>query len=713
MSQLKKNLQVLLVDDDTSYANPIKKYMERVCFKEVHLAKDYETGLESIKNNTYHINFLDMEIPNPIGENNLGGLYLLREMRKINPSGVYIILTGHGIDFARETLYEGADLYITKAEWESELTFAFVDEAVKKAKVNFELDIAFSDDKIERYFHGLIINLPTLGGERRDINFEDMTTLQQNDINIQFELLLMRFFYRNNKVILRKFISGFSGSRTALVCADGRYPLVAKYGDKNTLTREISNYENYVDGYIRWHATAKQDKPLESTNLGLNIYSVQGDVEPEKLMSGIIPKISTFEDFYRDHNSNEIRDFLETLFKINCKKWYTEEVETLLKPFATTYRKALKLTTSSLNTVEDCLEIKEIKRIFEINTNKGIGNPIIHARHQNPSMFTQYCRTHGDLNARNIIVQDGKPFLIDFSHTGYGPIYRDLVKMEASIKFELLKEEDLEARFEMENILLNNDDIFEVDVEIEKMSLEIEKAYLSISTLRQLAKEISPLPFNKEAYFLGLYYTTLKNCDYLAGDNKKNTKLAHALISAGMICKRLLDEGIFEELLENESLLFSDDPLAPEEMTRIRLPDILEAIREIRDKQDMEKKKFNQLYEMAYLYFSDYEGFKDQVKGKSWRVWHLKKGYHTKNAMLELENVLSEKGISLSQFGIDIIKISAEILEWIQKKSILANPDEISNCKKGYSEPILVNDICLINCEYSDGCEVKINQRLL
>jgi hypothetical protein len=142
--------------------------------------------------------------------------------------------------------------------------------------------------------------------------------------------------------------------------------------------------------------------------------------------------------------------------------------------------------------------------------------------------------THGDLNGRNILIHEGKPWPIDFYHTGPGHLLRDFVKLESCIKFELMETESPEALRQFEDVL-NMPYPPEADLSFAYHwnPEDLIKAYRVITHLRELAVREAKASWTqiRDEYYIGLFYQTLAVLQYSIREARKK----HALLSANKI----------------------------------------------------------------------------------------------------------------------------------------------------------------------------------
>jgi DNA-binding NtrC family response regulator len=109
---------ILLVDDEVNFLNALSQRFEARGFK-VDAVTSGEEALEKVKGKNYNIVILDLVMPG------MGGIEVLKNIKKIYPDLPVIILTGQGTtEKAVEAMKEGAMDYMEKP--------ADIDTLVKK-----------------------------------------------------------------------------------------------------------------------------------------------------------------------------------------------------------------------------------------------------------------------------------------------------------------------------------------------------------------------------------------------------------------------------------------------------------------------------------------------------------------------------------------------------------------------------------------------------
>jgi DNA-binding response OmpR family regulator len=100
--------RVLVVDDNVTVCNVLEEFLRSRGY-DVYTALDGPNAIAKVKELRPHIVLLDIIMPG------MGGIEVLKEIKRIDPSVGVIMLTGVGDDeLGRRTLELGAYEYITK-----------------------------------------------------------------------------------------------------------------------------------------------------------------------------------------------------------------------------------------------------------------------------------------------------------------------------------------------------------------------------------------------------------------------------------------------------------------------------------------------------------------------------------------------------------------------------------------------------------------------
>ncbi|MDD1682821.1 MAG: anti-sigma factor antagonist [Methanoregula sp.] len=339
---------------------------------------------------------------------------------------------------------------------------------------------------------------------------------------------------------------GFSGTlvfRVSARDARGRLmmPLVMKLGAWPPIEAEIRGYTGHVKRYIQNNATQIIDTERIGEYGGI-LYNFVG-------IRGAESRISSLEDFYLSHTADEILPVLDALFRVVLSGWYGEPEKKempLYREYNTfwQYDQTRAYAASHFGAAPD---MKEIGLPFGLGTSV---NPLFFIEKVMPGrlsrLFPVYrSSVHGDLNMRNVLLDGEKNlWLIDFSETRYSHILRDIVKLEAVIKGEMVPVGSREALAE----LVRTDVPFlsaRALSEIPKVPATVsdpalEKAFRCVRRLREHAGQIAPGDDDITQYYLGLLPFTLNLLSYWSVNEYQKE---YGWIASSLICRRLLDEG--------------------------------------------------------------------------------------------------------------------------------------------------------------------------
>jgi len=127
-----KDAKILLVDDETVFANNMSKLLNRRGYQ-VTAVNSGDAALQALTNNSFDVMVLDLKMPG------MDGIATMHEMRKLGLFTEVLVLTGHGsIDTALEAIQLGAYDYLTKpceiAELVSKIEAALERKTTKEKK---------------------------------------------------------------------------------------------------------------------------------------------------------------------------------------------------------------------------------------------------------------------------------------------------------------------------------------------------------------------------------------------------------------------------------------------------------------------------------------------------------------------------------------------------------------------------------------------------
>lgn len=542
---------ILLVEDDPAEAEMWKMRLVQAGYY-VIVTHSVEKAIDTIDNVYFHVAIIDQSLdPKSPGYDNLGLEVVARHLKQKNerqelPNVPFIILTAypstdHVINAYRRL---GAHAYIRKNEDGAgkELLDQLGKAFETKIQCNFELMI--------NYHGGLSLDRMISGLRIEGINLNNPDT----KITIATEMhdLLCKLFHHCSHIEIFPLEKGFSGAGIAIVLPyqfpDGKdsqlvYELI-KYGDVSKIKKEIKNHEDYgikIEQHRRPHIELKS----MTKHLGGIRYTCLGVP---------LDKATDFHTTYRasegslEDQINLVSSILDDMFFVALHIWYGEPGSQHPVNFKAEYSDRL-LKSHNLQIQFTKLFPDSIGKPFMMRSPKFGTNEFMTFVYNIPNLpmgksIIGYDEvvTHGDLNGRNILVYDGKAWLIDFCETGKGHIFRDFVKLESYIKFHLLETENMDALNFLEDALnelgpLTHNKAFVTRGYPE----EIVKAYRIILKLRDWARiKAMEKSWGKKIqaeYYTGLFYQTLAVLQY---EDIKIASKKHALISANKIYNLLM-----------------------------------------------------------------------------------------------------------------------------------------------------------------------------
>lgn len=298
-----------------------------------------------------------------------------------------------------------------------------------------------------------------------------------------------------------------------------------KIGHYDKIKSEFENYEGYT----------KVMKKVPS-RLGFSRTFHLGGIVYEAIDEDSRP----FSLFYQQEDASTIVSSIEEFFKKSCKYCYAARTGT--EDISHFYRNQLALTFGDLErvlAVDLPSYYREEEVVFpEISSQEKFPNPVYYFDRATSGVEVGLCPTHGNFDTEHIFVDAYDDIqVVSFSRAnGKGHILQDCTRLEASIKFELLANQQLEHWHEFENALLQylgKSLMFDNSGN----SQDLGKAFDVIRQLRWIAYDVLKLGENDfREYCLSLLYQTLDMLRWLPREKKP-----YVFLSAAMICQRLAE----------------------------------------------------------------------------------------------------------------------------------------------------------------------------
>lgn len=504
----KSQIRILVVDDDESVNRNIEKTLVGEGYT-VDKAYDCLSGIEKIKQSSFHIVISDLNMPDLNGKRSeRAGIDLLHWIKRDHPEIFVLMLTGSAtVQSTKDALTSGATDYLVKPLSPTELKQKILE--VVKAGINFDLKIHY--------------------GQGTELN-------KKED-----EEVIRRLFVDSSDVNVSLIAPGTRGTAVYKVTSrdlEGRWrvPLATKIAWKDQILIERDNFNKWVKLRIGGTRYANIiDEPVFTSRRGgvkMSFLNIELD--------GLID----FRTFFRTHSTEDVLKTIDNLFDQTLSYWYQTKVFNVLF-LVQEYANYLKVDKWNLHQdINRYLkEFADTEEIYFKEINIKFPNPIVLFEHllkseQGFEKRTYVSTVHGDLHAFNIMVDNRKKaWLIDFSNTGPAHILRDFVELEAAIKFNVLETESLHDLCELETCLTSQETFRDI-LELSHSNPEIQKAFDVINLIRKKASEaISPNNDFSE-YYIGLLFHSLTMIRFFP-EAVSQTKKKVILFSAFKILERL------------------------------------------------------------------------------------------------------------------------------------------------------------------------------
>lgn len=533
-----KKGRILVVDNNMDVLELWRQRLEVEGYL-VFTAGSPSEAKELIQTNRVHLAIIDLKLIDHSDLNDISGIELAKEL---DPLIVKIILTAFpDMETMKRALgprLNGRALafnYIAK-DGPSELLQAIKLSFDTQIKINFDLEVKLT----EKHPSGTLIYL---AGEKafeylmdkvRDKSIDEM---EKKEASEELGEVFAKLFYSFDQITISPISIKRGYSRTGVVSVEPSSEgegtaasMIVKYGMRKAIVLEARNYERYVKPFLQFRATEVGD-PAYTQNFGGMIYSLVGTN---------IANIRDFRDYY-DEDESLIATTLRYLFKETCQLWYSNKEKARELNLAELYRRQVGLFPYRKleKALRDLFPEYDKKFTVKFPGLKGsFINPVVWLKHREFPIRSHLCITHGDLNGKNILVdENGHPWLIDFFRTGPGHVLRDFVELEADIKFNYLETSDMEALHEFESSLTSLgkfDDSYKF--KNRKNIDELTKAFNLIRELRTLAHSVVEPSNDMREYYIGILYHTINMIRY---PNIRKERKRHALLSASLISQKL------------------------------------------------------------------------------------------------------------------------------------------------------------------------------
>lgn len=533
--------RILVVDDEERWRIELSHTLHQAGFQVDSVGTAVE-ALDRLRETFYHLLILDIRMENN-DPSNTEGMVLLKELDQqnvgIGTATQVIMLSAYGTPDQMRTAFRDfkvADFAskddFNNLEFAKQVQQLFIDQAQFNPELSIYWHDTISPDQV-------VLDLKLNGTQ-----IKENRSLQAR-LKTELDDLLCRLFGQAYEIMVKPLQAGYSGAgilwvQPAYSNTGNGQAVVVKFGDFRKIDREWRNFQEFVQPFIGGHRSTAAINLKRTSLLGGIVYSFLGTADNQ---------LQDFETFYR-HETDvaKITAVLDCLFFDTCANWYANAgqlhfcdlTKDYLNIIGTSFETLQEIVTTDLTSVEG----DQTLQFRLLNNSRMFRNPILAIAQRRLMRSTYLCVTHGDLNPRNILVdQTGHTWLIDFQHTGQSHILRDIAHLDSIIRFELLPAETatLAERFELEQALSSIDHFEELELlqtTFSSANPALAKAFAISIHLRKLAHQL--INRNPHADLEEYHIASL----YLALNTIRFTSLSllqreHALLSASVLAERL------------------------------------------------------------------------------------------------------------------------------------------------------------------------------
>lgn len=528
--------RLLLVDNSPEYVDPLRDQLIDNGW-DVSVARTPEEARSMVLRERFHLCILDKRLIDDHNPEDRSGIDLIPELWRLDGLLHFVLLTGWPEWREAQEVMKGkfpnqqqrCEAYIPKEEGVERLLEDLLKVQDETLTLNWGLNIGSLLD-LEEALEPLLRGAPP---EVRDRLIEDA------------ELLLRWIFYSSQKYPNLRFeileAQGRSGARMLRANADGYNGWVVKIATRLAVEEEWENYRRDVRNVLLRFPDVAENMCQVGKWLGAVAYSNITELETDAKLRNLSEHLRVPE-LGEAQAAKAVRDVVAGM-RPWCDRRRTPGLRDLTAYYVTHFNIAedeLESRFDSLNL--DGFDPRVSTVLPEERAGGLVANPLLFIARSRFVVESDFHTTHGDLNAANVLMPGGIPWLIDFATTGIGPTAVDWVTLESSLKFDHPLEASAEQWLCIEETLVLQEDLASPPDPPSDLSSDLERLFAAVTTLRQEVSRHARPGSGMLEYLVGLLYATIVQIRYF-WKKKTGLKASRVLTSAGLIAERLAGMG--------------------------------------------------------------------------------------------------------------------------------------------------------------------------
>lgn len=540
--------RILFADNDPFFLKVRAEFLEKANF-EVLQAHSVEEAEKILGDEIIHLAVLDIRLRDDSDARDISGLLLAtNEAYRTIPK---IMLTGfptyqhvrQAMGTSLNSIPPAVD-FLAKAEGPDALIQAVEKAISENVRVNRELVIISNDRNPITFLQLVNLIEPELERDRKNL-------LARAD---ELESLFRHLFYSEEQIIIDRLLWQREGRAALLVFkfAKGEplKSIIVVCGRKAIVTEEARRYRMFAP--VPGLTSTVLIESSETLNLAANAYA---------LASAKLENIRSLFDVYQTGPDKLLNFSLNTLFEKTLVEWHQDQsIVEENKSLKEIYTKLLGLSEElfTRDIFEEQLRAL-IRQVPKLGLNiESVSETLIIRfggqsfsypdptaiidRALNAGESLVLISTPGTLSGDNIMVDTrGQAWMTNFANAGPAPILWNYISLEAAIRFDWVDSKNLQWIYEMERHLVGGD--FS-KLYIDDVEAPLRKPMKAIQIVRSLASRTTGKDFLQ--YNIGIFYQAAsrilqaKPATRLKSLDQDLARLAHALITAAMICDQIM-----------------------------------------------------------------------------------------------------------------------------------------------------------------------------